>query len=515
MTSGTDDSSSGSSTGMASTTGTTMVGTTLEDDSTTSSGSTSSSSSGLDGSSTGPICTPGELACACDDGACSGDLSCIEGVCTVPLCGNGAVDAGEACDDGNRTDGDGCQVDCTVSPGAAEVVAGDEHVCARWHTGAIKCWGVFTSGRLGYAGQAQNVGDDETPADRPFVDVGAPVTQLALGPDFTCALLDTAEVKCWGVNLYGQLGQGHVGELGLLEEPAAIAPIDFGADVPLQIAAGGEHACAVMQSGALRCWGRNDYGQIGLPGYTAVGDDELPSVVGSVDLGGGVMALQVATGLDHTCALLDDGGVLCFGRDSVGQLGTPGTGSSIGDNEVPSSAARVMLEAGLDVTMIAARHNHTCVAYDDQTLHCWGEGGFGRLGYGDTSTIGDGEEVSSVMPIDPIGSEPTSLGMGMIHTCVRLASAEIYCWGEGANGRLGYGNTTDRYAPTLAQVVMVPPQLSRMVTAGRDFSCGTTMLGQVKCWGRNDLGQLGYGAAWTTDLGDNEPIDSVGPVKIE
>lgn len=511
-TEGTEGSSSGSSTGPDPTSmETTAV------DSTTSSGETgsgdSSSSGVVDSSSTGPGCAPGDEGCACDEGACAEGLVCIDEVCTVPLCGNGVVDAGEGCDDGNRTDSDGCDLDCTISAGAAEVIAGDEHVCARFHTGDIKCWGAFGSGRLGYLGQDQNVGDDETPADMPFVNVGAPVVQLALGTDFTCALLDTEEVKCWGVGLYGQLGQGNTDDLGTLEEPADIPAIDFGGQVPVQISAGGEHVCAVMQSGELHCWGRNDQGQIGLPGYPAVGDDELPGTVVAVDLGGGVMAQQVATGVDHTCALLDDGEVLCFGRDSVGQLGTPASAANIGNDEAPSTASRVMLNGA--AVMIAARHNHNCVAYATGELQCWGEGGFGRLGYGDTVSVGDNEEVSSLMPLDPVGSEPTSFGLGMIHTCVRLESAEVYCWGEGANGRLGYGNTIDRYAPTMAQVNLVPPQLSRMVTAGGEFTCGTTQSSQVKCWGSNLVGQLGYGLAWDTDLGDNEPIDSIGPVPIE
>src|SRR4029079_11998381 len=117
-------------------------------------------------------------------------------------------------------------------------------------------------GRLGYLNQDQDIGDDETPADVGFVNVGDPVVQLALGSNFTCVLLATDEVKCWGSGQHGRLGQG-TGEadLGTDEEPADIPAIDFGGGTPVQIAAGAEHACAVMQSGEVRCWGRNDIGQ--------------------------------------------------------------------------------------------------------------------------------------------------------------------------------------------------------------------------------------------------------------
>jgi cysteine-rich repeat protein len=190
--------------------------------------------------STGPVCTPGEQGCTCDEGACNGTLLCVDDACVT--CGNGEVDDGEECDDGSRTDSDGCDNDCTISAGAAQVIAGDEHVCALFHTGDIKCWGAFDSGRLGYLNQEQDVGDDETPADMTFVNLGAPVVQLALGSNFTCALLDTEDVKCWGSGQHGRLGQGSQVDFGIDEEPADIPAIDFGGGTPVHIAAGAEHA---------------------------------------------------------------------------------------------------------------------------------------------------------------------------------------------------------------------------------------------------------------------------------
>ncbi|MCX4242725.1 RCC1 domain-containing protein [Paraliomyxa miuraensis] len=444
---------------------------------------------------------------------CADGLVCIDDVCTMTLCGNGDLDDDEVCDDGNQTDSDGCDNDCTVSAGAVEVVAGDEHVCALFHTGDIKCWGAYDSGRLGYLAQDQDIGDDETPASAPFVNVGAPVEQLALGTNFTCALLATDEVKCWGDGQHGRLGQGDQADLGSDQEPADIPAIDFGGGTPIQIAAGGEHACAVMQSGELRCWGRNDHGQIGLPGIAAAGDDELPGALPPVDLGMGVVAQQVAAGADHTCVLLGGGDVLCFGRDNAGQLATPATNASIGDDEAPSASTPVLL-GGLAV-MIAGRFNHTCVAYDTGELQCWGDGGSGRLGYGNTDNVGDDEDVALLPLVDTVGSDPTSFGMGLAHTCVRVGTTQIFCWGEGNNGRLGYGNANDLLEPSMDQVNLALPEAPRMVTAGREFSCATTQSSQVKCWGRNNRGQLGYGMAWTTDLGDNEPIDSIGPLQVE
>ena len=507
---GSESSSTGTSTGPVPTTLDSSDGTTAGTADGTSSSSSSSSS---DSSTTGPACPPGEEDCACNEGVCNDGLACVDGTCVVLLCGNGELDPGEDCDDDNTVDSDGCDNDCTISAGAAQVIAGEEHVCALFHTGDIKCWGAFDEGRLGYLGQNQDIGDDETPADMGFVNVGAGVVQLALGTNFTCALLDTDEVKCWGSGQHGRLGQGSQADFGIDEEPADIPAIDFGGGTPVHIAAGGEHACAVMQSGELRCWGRNDRGQLGLGNTQNVGDDELPSAVPPVNLGEGIVAEQVAAGADHTCVLLGGGGVLCFGGDDQGQLGTPGPAEAVGDGEDPADSTPVLLSG--DAVLIGGRFNHTCVAYDDEMIQCWGDGGSGRLGYGDGEIIGDDEDVSLATPIDPVGSEPTSFGMGQAHTCVRVGTTQIYCWGEAGSGQLGYGDSVDLSAPSMNQVLLGLNGAPIMVTAGREFSCGTNEESLVKCWGRNNRGQLGYGDAWTTDLADDEPIDSVGPVQIE
>jgi alpha-tubulin suppressor-like RCC1 family protein len=242
-----------------------------------------------------------------------------------------------------------------------------------------------------------------------------------------------------------------------------------------------------------------------------VGDDEVPGDVLPVNLGEGIVAEQVAAGQDHTCALLGGGGVLCFGADAAGQLGTPVVVGNVGDDEEPAASPSVLLAE--PAILIASRFNHTCVAYDTGTIQCWGDGGAGRLGYGNTDNVGDDENVSLVSPLDLGVGNPTQFGMGQAHTCTRLSTLQLYCWGEGNNGRLGYGNTLDVLAPAMSLELGLAP--AAMVTAGREFSCATTEGSEVKCWGRNNRGQLGYGVAWNTDLADNEPIDSVGPVMIE
>ncbi|MEM9457639.1 MAG: hypothetical protein AAGF11_25900 [Myxococcota bacterium] len=391
-----------------------------------------------------------------------------------------------------------------------DIVAGDEHVCALFHTGQIKCWGNFNSGRLGYFQQQEDVGDTETPAELDFVNVGAPVQRLALGSDFTCALLVTDDVVCWGNGQNGRLGQGSQSDLGSQEEPADIPAIDLGG-TPTQIAAGAEHACAVLDTGEVRCWGRNNEGQLGLPGVDQVGDDELPAEMPVVDVGSNVE--MIAAGRDHTCALLSTGGVLCWGRDSDGQLGTAESIQNIGDDEHPSSSTEVLLAE--QAVMIGARYDHNCVVYVGGDVQCWGGGGSGRLGYGNANDVGDDENVARLAPLTLVGGEPSHLATGAGHTCAHMTDTSIVCWGEGDNGRLGYNSTNDLFEPPGMLVDLNLPSGARTVSAGSQFTCSATESGDVKCWGANNRGQLGYGDLWTTDLGDNEPIDSVGPVMLE
>ncbi len=464
------------------------------------------------GGSTGDECRAGQAGCACIDGrTCEAGLVCRGARCVDPACGDGRIDPDEACDDANRVDADGCDNDCTVSAGAAEMAMGNEHVCVLFHTGQIKCWGNYFNGQLGYPGVGQDIGDDETPADMPFVDLGgAVVRQLALGSNFSCALLQDDTVKCWGDGQHGRTGQGSPVDLGTNEAPADIPAIELGGAVE-QISAGDQHACAVLADGGVRCWGRNDWGQLGLPGVVALGDDELPTDAPLVDVGAATS--WVVAGQDHTCAVLSDGGVLCWGRDSAGQLCTPSAIESVGDDETPSTSTPVALNGQL--ALIEAGHDHTCVTYAGGGVQCWGEGSSGRLGNGDTDPLCDDEALAGVPALLFGAAQPIDLAAGSAHTCVGLDDGQIHCWGEAANGRLGYGDGFDRFAPGGDSVPIGLGVPARSVAAGRFSTCAVTQDSRVKCWGRNNRGQLGYGSAWDTDLGIMEPLDVVGEVMLE
>jgi alpha-tubulin suppressor-like RCC1 family protein len=273
------------------------------------------------------------------------------------------------------------------------------HNCAVLQSGAVVCWGRNTDGRLGYAlgPLNQSVGDDETPAQfvaqHGSIDVGGTVTQIVTGSTHTCALLDDATVRCWGIASAGQLGYGNGNTIGDDETPASAGPVPIGGPV-LSLGAGWTHTCAILTGGQVKCWGRGNEGRLGYGNVAWLGLLNTPESVGFVDVGG--VVVKIDGGNAHTCALLDDGTIRCWGWGGRGQLGYGNT-TNIGDNETPASAGPVEI-GGLAVDIIADG-NHTCAIRDDGRVLCWGDAGEGRLGYGNVEFVGDDEFPASVGPV--------------------------------------------------------------------------------------------------------------------
>jgi alpha-tubulin suppressor-like RCC1 family protein len=381
---------------------------------------------------------------------------------------------------------------------AIQVSAGIGHTCALLEGGTVRCWGWNSTGQLGAGGNSTaTIGDDEPAGWNGDIDAGESVIRVAAGGTFTCALLESGAVLCWG----RRWGLGYVGDD---ETPAQADPVDLGGQA-MQIAAGDNHACALLESGAVRCWGWNDYGQLGYGHTEIVGDDETPASAGDVNIGG--TAIDIAAGGSHTCALLDTGAVRCWGLNSSGQLGYGAIGV-IGDDETPASAGDVDL--GGTAVRIAAGGGHTCALLDTGAVRCWGHNNYGQLGYGNTQTVRTPASAGDV----ELGGTAIRVVAGYAHTCALLDTGAVRCWGHGSTGKLGYGNTEDigdDESPASAGEVPVGG-LATDISAGSSHVCALTGTGAVRCWGWSHYGQLGYGNA--DDIGDDEPAMSLGPVPL-
>ena len=448
---------------------------------------------------------PAPLGCPClGDEDCVEGTVCVDDVCAGPNCGDGVLDPGEDCDDGNPISDDGCDNDCRLSQGVAQVVGGAQHTCARTHDGTVKCWGEGAAGRLGL-GNPDDIGLTNTPADNGFVDAGGFVVDICTGADFTCVALEDGDARCWGDAGQGKLGSNSNQDIGDNEVPADTDPIEIGGSV-VAIGCGTQHACAVFGNGDVRCWGVHNSGRLGNLVNENIGDNEHPNEEAVVDVGGD--AVDVVAGNEHTCALLDDGAVRCWGRASLGRLGNGDPMENIGDNEPPSAIGPVALGAG--AIQLAAGAEHTCALLDDGSIRCWGEAGKGQLGNGDTSEdIGD-DETPDMVPALPL-PPAIHIGAGAEHTCAVLATNEVTCWGEGADGRLGNESDVDVTTPTGEPVNLGLDVRVVSVGAGTGHTCARVGGGALICFGVNTSGQLGYGNG-NQPIGDDEPPVTAGAV---
>ena len=390
-----------------------------------------------------------------------------------------------------------------------------DHTCVLLSTGVVKCWGVNTYGQLGL-GDTNHRGDGpgEAASTAVAVDLGSGVTATAIaaGSDHTCALLSSGVVKCWGRNGDGQLGLGDTNSRGdgANEMGDNLSAVDLGSSVTvIAIAAGGFHTCALLSSGAMKCWGYNYTGALGSGNYSNdLGDQpgEMGTNLPAVNLGSGVTATAIAAGLYHTCALLSSDAVKCWGENDDGQLG-------LGDrnrrgvflDQMGDNLSAVNLGSGVTATAIAAGQYHTCALLSSGAVKCWGENGDGQLGLGDTNSRGDGaNEMGDNLPTVDLGSGVTATAIvgGHLHTCALLSTGTVTCWGDDAVAQLGqgagvtYDNRGDgpgEMGSSLVAVNLGSGVTATAIAAGQYHTCALLSRGAVKCWGENWDGQLGLG----------------------
>ena len=405
--------------------------------------------------------------------------------------GDGEDDGGDDPDDPD----DGGGTDRTV----LDLSLGQGRTCAVLSDGALRCWGTNADGLLGYPLDVEAVGDDELPFEAGDVPTGGAVKQVVLALNDTCILYRAGNVRCFGSNLEGILGYGHTDPVA--GPPSKVPDVPLGE--PAQMIAGGlYHFCAVLESGAVRCWGTSGFSALGYgDGTRTVGDDEVPSDMPAIDVGGA--ASFVATGVLHTCAILagSDGRVRCWGMGLQGVLGYGNT-LTIGDDEPPSSAGDVNI--GGAVVALAAYDEGNCVVFDTGAARCWGDGNFG-----------DQEPPRLAPPLD-LGGVPTEVAGGP--RCALSSDQSVHCWGRNDSGQLGLGHTK-----TVGQSGIVEAGAAMLggpaAKLGRGFlspkdahMCALMEDGAVRCWGHNAAGQLGLGHR--ENIGDNEPPADAPAVRV-
>ena len=301
-----------------------------------------------------------------------------------------------------------------LTSGVAAVAAGDWHTCALTTSGGVKCWGRNTSGQLGN----NSLTVQRTPVNVTGLTSG--VISLTGGSLHTCALTTSGGVKCWGYNASGQLGNGDT-----VTQKTAVDVTGLSSGVSA-ITAGLYHTCALTTSGGVKCWGEADAGRV--LGNGSVVDQKTPADV--TGLTSGVTA--ISAGEYHTCALISDGTVKCWGRNTYGQIGN----ASWDNQNLPVDVAGL----SVPVVSIAAGGYHTCAVSSAGALTCWGLGTSGQIGHGAWT--------SENIPADVVGlsSGVSAVSAGQKHTCA-VATASLLCWGLNTWGQMGTGDRNASNVP--------------------------------------------------------------------
>jgi alpha-tubulin suppressor-like RCC1 family protein len=351
-----------------------------------------------------------------------------------------------------------------TASGAA--IAASDHSCARTAESHAACWGDNSAGGLGTGTTTASSHAVDV------VDLGTAVTAIATGDRYSCAVTTGGGVRCWGYNMFGQLGDGTKAD--------RLTPVDvvgLAAGVGT-ISARGEHTCALVADN-MRCWGANINGQLG-NGTTI--SSSVPVDVVNLDEG----VTSIAVGGEHSCAIVRTGSLRCWGWNKYAQVGNGATT----DSTVP-----VDVGLGGEIAAVSAGGRHTCALTTSGEVSCWGYNMFGQLG--------DGTTTDRAVPVAVVGlsSGAAAITAGGNFTCALMRDGGVKCWGSNAGGQLGDGTTVDRHSPVAVDGLTSP---ATTVAAGYYHSCVIMSAGTAACWGGNDTGQLGNGSL--NDIGQADAV---------
>jgi alpha-tubulin suppressor-like RCC1 family protein len=302
-----------------------------------------------------------------------------------------------------------------------QVFAAEKSTCARFEDGSSKCWGAGGNGQLGNG--------------TTLLSSATPVTVTGLttavhssgGHSHVCSRVANGSLFCWGSNGQGQLGAASSTSYSTV--PVAVAGLSNVAET----SAGTSHSCARLADNTVRCWGGNFYGQLG-DGTTT--DRFAPAAIGGL-----TNVVQIAAGGDSTCARQADGVVKCWGRNDSGQLG----------NGLKTTSALPVTVTGLgpNAAKVATGKNHTCALLTDGSVYCWGWNWYGQIGNGQ-----GGAFVEQLTPARVLNlSDAVDLSVSGTSTCARRATGAVVCWGANDYGQLGLGTVDTNAHPTPTQVI--------------------------------------------------------------
>ena len=450
---------------------------------------------------------------------------------TCALLATGAIECWGCNASGQLGDGDNADSSAPVQvagigSGATAIATTWDHTCAVVG-GGVQCWGLNANAQLG---------DGTTAAKNAPVGAGtiSNIVAIAAGQTHSCALDASGKVSCWGGNAYGQLGDNTT-----TQRPSPVAVSSLGATGG--ITAGGFHSCAIV-GGAAKCWGYNATGQLGdntttnrwVPtavngltsnvtgisagsGHTCARTSTSAPVCWGVNtlgevgdltktqrnvpthvFGFGAAATSLSAGQFHSCAVVAGKYVRCWGDNASGGIGDGTTNLALQAIPVAGFAvpqripALQVAVAGNDQT---PSNSHSCRLAADGTLSCWGEGGGVQV---------NGTPGSYAVPVQ-VATGIAEVAVGYEHTCVITTSGGVRCWGDYSSIGVSLSACAGGVCPPSDSVGLTADVVH--IVSGTSHNCALLIDGSLRCWGQGYAGQLGYGSS-----GDSSPIAPITPI---
>ncbi|DAC24236.1 MAG TPA: hypothetical protein HA345_01985 [Candidatus Thalassarchaeaceae archaeon] len=355
----------------------------------------------------------------------------------------------------------------TSSSDSSVLSVGHHHTCSILENGTAICWGHDGYEQLGDGGDSSRHTRPSTPVSPPSDEK---FDSIYSNHHRTCALSTGKNLFCWGQNDHGETGDG---TSNVYSSPTNAVGFPVNRTV-VDVGMGDYHTCAILDDRSLNCWGHDGDGKLG----NGADETSVQYSPVSVSIPEERNPIDVEAGKTHTCVLFDDGGIMCWGRDHVGQNGDAGSGAT---THLPGS--NVVLPAGRSAIDLSVGAFHACAILDNSSIACWGWNAYGQIG--DNTTI---DAISPVLVKLPIGAKATDVDAGYYHTCAALENGSVSCW-----GRNNWGQISDLGLSYMPRHVN-GTESTVNVAASEMHTCALADNGTISCWGENGNGQLGIGS---------------------